>query len=65
MNLPWTQSGLPALNLPAGENKAGLPLGLQLIGKWYQDDTLLMWAKDMEAELLVKVGGLTPDHIKT
>jgi Asp-tRNA(Asn)/Glu-tRNA(Gln) amidotransferase A subunit family amidase len=48
MNLPWTQAGLPAINLPAGKNKDGLPLGLQLVGNWYKDESMLYWAKDME-----------------
>jgi Asp-tRNA(Asn)/Glu-tRNA(Gln) amidotransferase A subunit family amidase len=51
MNLPWTHSGLPALSLPAGSNAAGLPLGLQLAGRWYADETLLEWAIEIEATL--------------
>lgn len=51
MNLPWTQAGLPVLNLPAGKDSNGLPLGLQLVGNWYQDEALLFWAKDLEATL--------------
>ena len=47
MNLPWTQAGLPVLNLPAGTNSTGLPLGLQLIGKWYEDEALLYWAESI------------------
>jgi Asp-tRNA(Asn)/Glu-tRNA(Gln) amidotransferase A subunit family amidase len=48
MNLPWTQAGLPTINLPAGKNQEGLPLGLQLVGNWYKDESLLYWAKDLE-----------------
>jgi Asp-tRNA(Asn)/Glu-tRNA(Gln) amidotransferase A subunit family amidase len=51
MNLPWTQAGLPALNLPAGKNQDGLPLGLQVIGNWYKDESLLFWAKALEKVL--------------
>ncbi len=51
MNLPWTQAGLPAINLPAGKNKEGLPLGLQAVGNWYKDESLLFWAKDLEKAL--------------
>jgi Asp-tRNA(Asn)/Glu-tRNA(Gln) amidotransferase A subunit family amidase len=51
MNLPWTQAGLPAINLPAGKNKSGLPLGLQVVGNWYKDESLLRWAKDLERVL--------------
>jgi Asp-tRNA(Asn)/Glu-tRNA(Gln) amidotransferase A subunit family amidase len=51
MNLPWTQAGLPAINLPAGQSQDGLPLGLQAIGNWYKDESLLFWAKDLEKVL--------------
>jgi Asp-tRNA(Asn)/Glu-tRNA(Gln) amidotransferase A subunit family amidase len=48
MNLPWTQSGLPVISLPCGTNEAGLPLGLQVIGGWHQDEQLLAWAVELE-----------------
>ncbi len=48
MNLPWTQAGLPAVNLPAGKNDDGLPMGLQVIGNWHKDESLLTWAEDIE-----------------
>ena len=51
MNLPWTQAGLPSINLPAGKSQDGLPLGLQLVGNWYKDESLLFWAKDLEKVL--------------
>ncbi len=51
MNLPWTQAGLPALNLPAGRDQQGLPLGLQIVGNWYKDESLLFWARDMQKAL--------------
>ncbi|HSL27816.1 MAG TPA: amidase [Anaerolineales bacterium] len=51
MNLPWTQAGLPALNLPAGTSQEGLPLGLQLVANWYKDESLLFWARDLERAL--------------
>jgi len=48
MNLPWTQIGLPAINLPAGKNDDGLPMGFQVVGKWNSDESLLAWAGDLE-----------------
>jgi Asp-tRNA(Asn)/Glu-tRNA(Gln) amidotransferase A subunit family amidase len=51
MNLPWTQAGLPAINLPAGKSQDGLPLGLQVVGNWYKDESLLFWSKDLEKAL--------------
>jgi Asp-tRNA(Asn)/Glu-tRNA(Gln) amidotransferase A subunit family amidase len=51
MNLPWTHSGLPAVSLPAGQAENGLPLGLQLIGRWQADEALLAWAALIAAVL--------------
>ena len=48
MNLPWTHSGLPTLTLPGGCNDAGLPLGLELNGRWYEDEALLAYGKEIE-----------------
>jgi Asp-tRNA(Asn)/Glu-tRNA(Gln) amidotransferase A subunit family amidase len=51
MNLPWTHSGLPTLCLPSGLNRAGLPLGLQVAGRWYEDEKLLHWGVGLESVL--------------
>lgn len=48
MNLPWTQIGFPAINLPTIKNDDGLPMGLQVIGNWNADENLLTWAEDIE-----------------
>ncbi len=48
MCLPWTQIGFPAMNIPTMKNDDGLPMGLQLVGKWNADESLLVWAKDIE-----------------
>ena len=48
MNLPWTQIGFPAVNLPAGKSPEGLPMGLQVVGKWNMDEELLAWVADIE-----------------
>ncbi len=48
MCLPWTQIGFPAINIPTTKTEEGLPMGLQLVGKWNADETLLAWAEDIE-----------------
>jgi Asp-tRNA(Asn)/Glu-tRNA(Gln) amidotransferase A subunit family amidase len=48
MNLPWTHAGLPAIGLPSGTNSEGLPLGLQVVGRWMDDEALLAWAGRVE-----------------
>ncbi len=45
MNLPWTNAGLPAITVPAGLSKNNLPLGLQCIAGFRQDERLIAWAK--------------------
>jgi Asp-tRNA(Asn)/Glu-tRNA(Gln) amidotransferase A subunit family amidase len=41
---PWQVLGLPAVALPAGRSDAGLPLGVQLVGRRWTDDALLGFA---------------------
>ena len=45
MNSPWTYAGLPALSLPSGKSREGMPIGLQMIGSWQADETLLEVAR--------------------
>jgi Asp-tRNA(Asn)/Glu-tRNA(Gln) amidotransferase A subunit family amidase len=48
---PWTLLGVPALTLPAGFGKHGLPLGLQIVGAYRQDERTLRAAKWIESLL--------------
>jgi Asp-tRNA(Asn)/Glu-tRNA(Gln) amidotransferase A subunit family amidase len=48
MNLPWTNAGLPTLTIPTGFNEVGLPLGLQLTGRWLADERLFAYSKVIE-----------------
>ena len=47
MNLPWTHAGMPAISLPAGYTTNGLPLGLQCVGAYMADESLLEWAASL------------------
>lgn len=47
MSIPWTQAGLPVLCIPAGQSKDGLPMGLQITGRWWADADLLDWGKEI------------------
>ncbi len=40
-NLPWTYSGHPSMNLPVGIAEEGLPVGIQLVGPYGQEDRML------------------------
>jgi amidase len=48
---PWTLLGAPAVTLPAGFGKKGLPLGVQIVGAYRQDHLLLQVAKWVESVL--------------
>ena len=39
---------LPTINIPIGFNKDGLPIGMQIIGKKYEDLKVLAFAKKYE-----------------
>ena len=46
--VPASLAGLPAISVPAGLNADGLPLGLQLIGKSFDEMTVLKVAHHLE-----------------
>lgn len=48
---PWTFVGAPAVTLPAGFGKHGLPLGIQIVGDYCNDLRLLAVAKWSETAL--------------
>lgn len=51
MNLPWTNTGMPALTLPIDRTDAGLPLGLQCAAATDADEDLLNWATLLAEDL--------------
>jgi len=48
---PWTFLGAPAVTVPAGFGRNGLPLGVQIAGRYRDDVRLLRIAKWVEATL--------------
>ena len=42
--LPASLAGLPGMSVPAGFGEAGMPVGLQLIGNYFDEPTLLQAA---------------------
>ena len=38
--VPINVAGVPALSIPAGKSKDGLPIGVQLVGKWFEEEVL-------------------------
>jgi Asp-tRNA(Asn)/Glu-tRNA(Gln) amidotransferase A subunit family amidase len=55
-NSLWTQAGLPAVTLPSGRGPRGLPLGLQVVGRYREDERVLQVASWVEATLAFKPG---------
>lgn len=51
MGLPWVFAGLPVVSIPCGTTQEGLPLGVQLVGGWMEDERLLALAKRIESAL--------------
>ena len=46
--VPANLAGLPAISVPSSKDKNGLPLGLQLIGKPFDEETLYSFASIIE-----------------
>ncbi len=47
---PFNLTGLPAISVPCGLSKDGLPMGLQLVGRAFDEATVLRAAYAFEAE---------------
>ena len=52
----WTQAGLPAVTIPSGLGPRGLPLGLQIVGRYRDDERALQAAAWVEATLAFNPG---------
>ena len=48
---PFNMTGHPAVSVPAGFSAQGLPVGLQLVGRWHADAMLLDLAETLETAL--------------
>jgi Asp-tRNA(Asn)/Glu-tRNA(Gln) amidotransferase A subunit family amidase len=55
-NSPWSYTGLPTVSVPAGRSPEGLPLSIQLVGKPFEERTLLAVAAWCEKVLAQPVG---------
>ncbi|MGW7514373.1 amidase [Streptomyces sp. NPDC054796] len=56
--VPFNLTGLPAVSLPFGATAGGLPIGVQLVGRWNSDRQLLDLAERLE--VLSPVRGRRP-----
>jgi aspartyl-tRNA(Asn)/glutamyl-tRNA(Gln) amidotransferase subunit A len=46
--VPASMAGLPGISVPAGLSEGGLPLGLQLLGRAFDEETVLRAADVLE-----------------
>jgi aspartyl-tRNA(Asn)/glutamyl-tRNA(Gln) amidotransferase subunit A len=46
---PFNVWGLPAISVPCGFTKSGLPIGLQIAGAYWREDLVLRLAKAFES----------------
>ena len=44
-------AGLPGISIPVGVDKEGMPIGMQLIGNRFQEETILNAAYTLEQEI--------------
>ncbi|MBN8869862.1 MAG: amidase [Solirubrobacterales bacterium] len=45
---PFNVSGHPSISIPCGQDEQGLPIGLMVVGRWYEDATVLRVARAIE-----------------
>ena len=45
---PFNMTGLPAASIPSGWTNSGLPIGMQIVGKRYDEKTVLQVSKVFE-----------------
>ena len=48
---PFNLTGHPALSMPAGRDGNGLPIGLQIVGRWYDEGGILALAGTLASRL--------------
>lgn len=48
MNIPWSHAGVPAINLLSSTRIEGMPLGVQVVGRFGRDEALLADAAYIE-----------------
>jgi aspartyl-tRNA(Asn)/glutamyl-tRNA(Gln) amidotransferase subunit A len=50
--IPCNLAGLPGLSLPCGFTGGGLPIGLQILGNFFQEEKILRvaWAFEQNTE---------------
>lgn len=50
LNEPASVAGIPAISIPIGLDKNNLPIGMQIMGKWFDEENVLNLAFQFEKE---------------
>lgn len=61
--MPGNETGLPGINIPAGHDSDGLPIGAQLYGNFAREDLLLQVAAQVERAKPDWFGAVPPVHV--
>ena len=61
--MPGNETGLPGINIPAGLDSEGLPIGVQLYGNFAREDLLLQMAAQIERARPEWFGAVPPVHV--
>ena len=48
--IPFNMTGHPAISIPFGQSKAGLPIGIHFVAPWYDEAALIALAGAFDAE---------------
>jgi aspartyl-tRNA(Asn)/glutamyl-tRNA(Gln) amidotransferase subunit A len=48
--IPFNMTGHPAISIPFGRSKAGLPIGIHFVAPWYEEAHLIKLAEAFDAE---------------
>ena len=47
--IPFNMTGHPAINIPFGQSKAGLPIGIHFVAPWFAEAELIALAQAFDA----------------
>jgi amidase len=61
--IPASDAGIPAISLPAGKDAAGMPIGVQLHGRWFDEILLLQIAGQLERSRADWFNTIPPIHV--
>lgn len=61
--MPANETGAPAMSIPAGLDREGLPIGVQLYGNFGREDLLLKLAAQVERARPAWFGALPPNSV--